>query len=154
MLVLARVVGFLGSDKSLKVRGLPMLSTACRQVSRAFRDSAQRSLGSSLLSGLLLLMALLLCSLPTQAQLYSGTVTGVVTDPTGGVVPGAKVTLVDQNKGYAFTATTDSAGRYLIRSVPPGSYKIKAEAKGFQTEEQSGVAVDVSQIDAPAKPCG
>ena len=120
-----------------------MFSTACGQANRTFRNSAQRNL-ASLLSGLLLLIALLWPPL-AQAQLYSGTVTGVVTDPTGGVVPGTKVTLVDQNKGYAFTATTDSAGRYFIRSVPPGSYRIKAEAKGFQAEEQSGVAVDVSQ---------
>jgi len=93
----------------------------------------------------LLLLAVFLFSPAVQAQLYSGTVTGTVSDPTGAIVPNAKVTLVDQNKGYAFDATTDSAGRYLFRSVAPGTYKIKVEAKGFQSEEQLGVAVDVSQ---------
>lgn len=61
------------------------------------------------------------------------------------MVPGAKVTLVDQNKGYSFTAITGSSGRYLIHSVPPGTYNIRVEAKGFQAEQQMGVAMDVSQ---------
>lgn len=88
---------------------------------------------------------MLFVSPSARAQLYSGTVTGIVSDPTGAVVPGAKVTLTDQNKGYAFAATTEVTGRYLIRSVPPGTYKIRVEAKGFQSEERPSVTVDVSQ---------
>jgi hypothetical protein len=109
-----------------------------------FLDSIHR-VRTSLAFGVALLLFTLLLPLSSRAQLYSGSVTGVVTDPSGATVPGAKVTLVDQNKGYPFPATTDSAGRYLIRSVPPGSYKIRVEAKGFQTEEQMGVTMDVSQ---------
>ena len=80
-----------------------------------------------------------------KAQLYTGSVTGVVTDPSGGSIPSAKITLVDVNKGYSFTATTDATGRYLVRSVPPGSYKITAEASNFERESKDGVNVDVSQ---------
>jgi Carboxypeptidase regulatory-like domain/TonB dependent receptor len=100
---------------------------------------------TSLAFAVVLLLAALLLPVSSRAQLYSGTVTGVVTDPSGATVPGAKVTLVDENKGYSFTGTTDSAGRYLVRSVPPGSYKIRVEAKGFQAQQETGVTLDVSQ---------
>ena len=66
-----------------------------------------------------------------KAQLYTGSVTGVVTDPSGGSIPSAKITLVDVNKGYSFTAPTDATGRYLVRSVPPCSYKNTAETCTF-----------------------
>ena len=70
---------------------------------------------------LLLLPALLL------GQGYFGTVSGEITDPSGAVVPGAKVTLVDQQKGYHFAATSDNVGRYLFTSIPPGLYSVSAE---------------------------
>ncbi len=55
-----------------------------------------------------LLVAFLL-AMPAGAfgQGYFGTITGVLTDPTGAVIPGAKVTLTDQEKGYTFNATSD-----------------------------------------------
>jgi hypothetical protein len=79
------------------------------------------------------------------AQLYTGTVTGAVTDPSGAVIPSAHVRLVDSQKGYSFTAETDATGRYLFRSVPPGLYGITVEAHGFQPQEESGIAIDVNQ---------
>jgi hypothetical protein len=124
-------------------RGVFMFVLESKKNAKAeFYPTAAKSI--TFLSALLLL-ALLFFSPAAQAQLYSGTVTGTVTDPTGATVPSAKVTLVDQNKGYAFDATTDTAGRYSFRSVAPGTYKIRVEAKGFQSEEKFGVAVDVSQ---------
>ena len=80
-----------------------------------------------------------------QAQLYTGSVTGVVTDPSGAVVPGAKITLTDQDKGYAYTSTTDNTGRYLFRSVPPGNYRIIVEAANFETTRRENIRLDVSQ---------
>src|ERR1035437_6958916 len=56
------------------------------------------------------------------AQAYFGTVTGVLTDQSGAVLPEAKVILTDQNKGYTFNANSDSGGRYLFRSIPPGAF--------------------------------
>jgi len=79
-------------------------------------------------------LLILLFSIAVWAQLYTSTVSGVVTDPTGAVVPNAQAKLVDEQKGYEFTATADSTGRYLFRSVPPGSYKVSVEASGFQTK--------------------
>jgi hypothetical protein len=90
------------------------------------------------------LLALFL-PLAAAAQLYTGSVTGVITDPSGAAVPGAKVTLVDQNKGFAFKAETDSSGRYLLRSIPPGSYKLTIEATNFEKETLDNIKLDVSQ---------
>jgi hypothetical protein len=94
---------------------------------------------------LLLLAGLLLSGPGSQAQLYTGSVTGVVTDPSGSTVPGTKITLLDLDKGFSYSTTTDAGGRYLLRSIPPGTYKITAEAKGFQSQTQEGVKLDVSQ---------
>jgi hypothetical protein len=80
------------------------------------------------------------------AQLYTGSITGVVSDPSGAVVPSARITLVDQNKGYSFTATTDTAtGRYVLRSIPPGTYKITVEASNFQSQTREAITMDISQ---------
>ena len=57
-----------------------------------------------------LALALFLLSPAAQGQLYTGSVTGVVNDPSGASVPGAKVALVDEEKGYAVNAVTDSNG--------------------------------------------
>jgi len=96
--------------------------------------------------GIVFLFLLLASSLASvaRAQLYSGTVTGVVADPSGGVVPNAQVQLMDEQKGYVFKVSTDTAGNYLFRSLPPGSYELSVEATGFKTETRSGVILEVN----------
>src|SRR6185437_622069 len=93
------------------------------------------------------LTGLTLCLSATLAwaQLYSGSVVGVVSDPSNAVVPGAKITLADEQKGFTFDATTDASGRFLFRCVQPGSYKLTVNAEGFQTQTRTGVTVDVNQ---------
>jgi len=55
------------------------------------------------------------------------------------------VTLVDAEKGYSYTATSDGEGRYLFRQVPPGTYQISVEAQGFQTERKEGIRLAVNE---------
>ena len=90
------------------------------------------------------ILCLLFCT-AAWAQLYTSTVSGVITDPTGAVIPNTQAKLVDEQKGFSFTATSDSTGRYLFRSVPPGSYKLTILAEGFQPQEQTGLKVDINQ---------
>jgi Carboxypeptidase regulatory-like domain/TonB dependent receptor len=94
-----------------------------------------------------LVILVIAIGLPTTAwaQLYAGSVSGTVSDPSGAVIPNARLQLVDEEKGYSFAAVTDSAGRYLVRAVPPGTYKLTVEAPGFSTRDQSGIKVDVNQ---------
>jgi hypothetical protein len=82
---------------------------------------------------------------PAQAQLYSGSLTGVVTDPSGAVIPGASVTLINVENGFTYTATTNSTGRYLLRPLPPSTYRLAVKAHGFKTYEQAGIVLTVNQ---------
>ena len=73
---------------------------------------------------MLLVFSLVGLSIPSAwAQLYSGSIVGVISDPTGAVVPGAKVTVTDVAKQTSISATTDSDGRYAVRSRH-GHYKV------------------------------
>ncbi|MGO8819579.1 MAG: TonB-dependent receptor domain-containing protein [Terriglobia bacterium] len=101
--------------------------------------------GMRWLGSILLLVSLWACiSLTAWAQVTVGSVTGVVTDPTGAVVPGAKVHLIDTNKGFTYNAVTDSVGRYQIMDVPASNYKITVEAGGFKSVTQEGIILDVA----------
>lgn len=88
---------------------------------------------------------ILLFSAAAFAQGYYGTVSGVVTDPSAAIITGAKVTLTDEQKGFVFTTTTDKNGRYLFASIPPGTYAVTAETKGFEKTIVAHMQVNVSE---------
>jgi uncharacterized protein YfaS (alpha-2-macroglobulin family) len=71
-----------------------------------------------------------------------GEMTGVVTDITGAVVAGARVTLRNAKTGDVRTATCDAKGNYDVDNLEPGSYELKATARGFQTYVESGIVVN------------
>src|SRR3984893_790402 len=93
---------------------------------------------------LLLSVVFLLTSL-ANSQLYTGSIAGTVTDPTGAVIPSARVIATDQDRGFSFTAVADDSGRYLLRPIPPGSYSVSVEAPNFQNQRKEGIKVDVKQ---------
>ena len=78
-----------------------------------------------------------------SAQLYSGSITGVISDPSNAMIPGAQVTVEDQAKGFVFHVVTDNSGRYLLRSVPPSTYKMTVNAQGFQIQTRTGIEISV-----------
>jgi len=81
----------------------------------------------------LCLAVLLVCTSPVWAQSgTTGALTGVVTDPSGGVISGATVTLTNTGTGQTRTATTDASGNYKFSQIPPGTYSLKFEASGFK----------------------
>ena len=80
-----------------------------------------------------------------HAQVVGATVTGTVTDPSGGVVAGATVTSTNKATADTRTVTSDSAGLFTIANLIPGSYEIKVSAAGFSTSVQSSVQLAVGQ---------
>lgn len=82
--------------------------------------------------------------LPARAQLYTGSISGTVTDSSGALVPGAHVVATDVDKGFAFPGTTDSAGRYVLRSIPPATYYVLVEDSGFERQRKDGVVITVN----------
>ena len=100
-------------------------------------EVAARSLG-------ILLTVFLLC-VPLFSQTSQGTIQGTVTDQSGGVVVGATVSVIDVARGVTRALAADSAGEYVAVNVTPGTYTVRAEAKGFRTVEHTGVLVEVGQ---------
>jgi hypothetical protein len=71
-----------------------------------------------------------------SGELLPGQLGGVIVDPSGAVVPGARVTITSLVNGATTTATTDSAGRWAVNAgMPSGRIKISATAQGFQTAQ-------------------
>ncbi len=66
------------------------------------------------------------------AQVNSASVTGLVTDTAGAVVPNASVTLKNKATNVETTATADSSGYYTFASLPVGTYAVTVERPGLQ----------------------
>ena len=81
---------------------------------------------------------------PAFAQGETGSVTGVVTDPQGGTVAGADVTLTDVSTKSARTATTNDAGRYHFASVAAGNYDLTISKSGFKIFKAAAQRVSVA----------
>lgn len=79
------------------------------------------------------------------AQALAG-LSGTVTDATGAVVPGAKVTITNDGTKVSTTANTSSAGTYSVTGLIPGTYTVAVEAKGFESSNVKGVNIAVGQM--------
>ncbi len=89
----------------------------------------------------LALTTVILCA--AFAQTSTSELTGTVTDASGGVVPGATVTAIQEATGAISKQVTSGAGVYAFASMPVGSYTVTAEAPGFKTERRTGVTLVV-----------
>lgn len=74
-----------------------------------------------------------------------GTITGTVSDPSGAVIAGAKVTATRGETGVAQSTVTTGSGSYTIPSLMVGTYNVAAEAQGFKSATAEGIALDVAQ---------
>lgn len=90
------------------------------------------------------LMLLLHSGAVVHAQNTTATLTGTVSDPSGAVVPGVNVSAISIAQGFERSVTTNEEGTYVIPSLPPGEYRVKAEHEGFQTIEVRNVILNVN----------
>jgi hypothetical protein len=94
---------------------------------------------------LLLGILVLGLGLPALAQSGRGTITGVVKDPSGAVVPGADITITEKDTGVVTRTVSTQAGAYRAPYIPPGTYKITAALAGFKTSTADNIQVMVGQ---------
>ena len=88
---------------------------------------------------------------PCAFAQFTGSVTGLVSDPTGAAIPGAKLVLTNNGTGEQRNAMTDSAGIYTFLSLAPGDYHLTCAAKGF-SNSVSPVVLQTSQVlNVPVK---
>ena len=83
--------------------------------------------------------------LPLFSQTTTGRILGTVTDQSGAALPSATVTILDVQRGSTRTLSTDEAGVYLAPDLIPGTYKIRAEAKGFKSVERLNLELEVAK---------
>ena len=86
---------------------------------------------------------LLAVSVPAFSQTVTGRLLGTVTDQSGAAVAGATVVITDVQRGTSRTVVTDESGNYVAPELQPGTYRVRAEAKGFKTVERPNIPVEV-----------
>src|SRR5438034_4266527 len=104
--------------------------------------------------GRMVLAFVVLAAASLMAQTFRGTILGTVTDPSGAVVTGAKVTAKNVNTGLERTTQTSADGSYSIPELPTGTYTVTISQSGFQTSVTTGVVVNVAterRVDAMLK---
>jgi hypothetical protein len=89
------------------------------------------------------LMACAVC--PSFGQATNARLGGVVTDASGAIVPGAKVTVKNTGTSLVEVGTSGSDGVYQFPLLPAGAYTLKVEASGFQSYQQTGIVLTVNQ---------
>jgi hypothetical protein len=91
------------------------------------------------------LLALLAClaGSPAAGQDFRGVISGTVTDSSGGVLPGAEVTVTNLATGLAITVPTDTKGFYQARYLISGTYSVSAKHAGFKSVLRKGIEVRV-----------
>src|ERR1700735_2165887 len=123
-----------------------LFSNGSRLLRRKSMQSVVRSVVPRILLGLFTLV--LFCGLPVflAAQATSG-VTGVVTDESGALLVGARVTLSNSATGFSATTTTNSDGAYMFLHMLPATYTLSFSKDTFRTVTISNVELGVSVVE-------
>lgn len=129
-----------------RVGGLRFASPHMSNRATSFIPRSCHSIISLLRLGAAFTIVLLLgvAALPARGQAF-GTISGTVTDPSGAVVPGAKVTATETETSFSRDVVTDSKGQYVIPNLRPTQYSLTVEAAGFETFVQKGVTLLANQ---------
>ena len=94
---------------------------------------------------LALLAVVALCSSAVLAQQTLGGITGEVSDSSGGVIPGATVSVVDEQTGLTRTVMTNASGEYSLVNLPIGAYTLTYKAEGFDVQKTQHITVQANR---------
>ena len=111
-----------------------------QMVSQSIRFKAARAMRALCLG-----FGMFLICVPLFSQGNLGRITGTITDQSGGVIAGATVTVKDVERGVSRTLTTGDSGEYNAPNLLPGSYTVRAEAKGFKALERENILLEVGK---------
>lgn len=117
----------------------------CAATRDVFAGSRRRSFSRLGILPLLLTVFFLFTSQASHAQ-TTATISGTVQDASGGVIPGAQVTLTNEATNDSRTVTTNATGLYAFPSLVPGSYTLKATSKGFQAKEITDIVLHAGDV--------
>src|SRR5712691_11087412 len=113
-------------------------------VNPVFRHS-RRVRAARTMQALCLSIGVFLVCVPLFSQGSQGRILGTVTDQTGGVISAATVTVADVERGVSRTLTTGDSGEYNAPNLLPGTYTVRAEAKGFKSVERQKILLEVGK---------
>src|SRR5580693_2859190 len=131
-------------DSNLRNSGSSARLRRSRAANFVFAIAA--ALATNFAAAILATLVTLLAPPQAAAQSsYTAQLSGTVSDSSGGVIPGAKVTLTDEGTGVTSTLNTDERGIFVFVGIRPSTYTISVSAPGLNTQERKGVALAVSQ---------
>jgi hypothetical protein len=107
------------------------------------KTSTERNCAATLAAALVLVVLFMLGSAGAQSTV--GTIVGTVTDQSGAVLVGVKVTVTNTDTGIARTVNTDETGNYQVPRLLPGRYSVTAELSGFKKAAVIGIILQVNQ---------
>jgi Carboxypeptidase regulatory-like domain len=124
--------------------GLKMTRILSFHCMRRIADSfAKSAMGASFLLALMVSPFATSCALAQTAS--TGALNGTVTDPSGGVIPGAKITLISQSTGARRSIVSGPGGTYLIPFLPPDTYRVEASHADFKVAEYQSIHINVTE---------
>src|SRR5690349_9325741 len=88
----------------------------------------------------------ILSSAAASGQSANGTITGLVTDMTGAVVAGAKISFHNPDTGSMYASTSTGTGNYTVPQLPTGTYDLQVSDEGFRQFERKGLAVSPANV--------
>ncbi len=90
-------------------------------------------------------IGLFVATLALAQSTGTATMTGAVTDSSGAIIPGAKITVTNADSGYVFNSVTTNEGTWYIPNLNPGVYQLRIEAQGFKGYVQNGIVLRTAE---------
>jgi hypothetical protein len=104
---------------------------------------AKLRMGSACLCGLVIFLCM--ANVSSLGQTITGAISGTITDPTGGVIPNAKITVTSVQTGISQMVQSNESGNYIFSSLGVGDYTLTAQSQGFGATTESGLHLDANQ---------